>query len=105
MKLHIYAIALAIICLPACTWVEPTKESSEVTLVKDFNVKACKKLGATTATVKQKIGIITRDEDNVMEELAILAKNSAAKMGGDSIVAKEPMVDGVMSFDIYRCGE
>lgn len=105
MKLHFYALTLAIACLPACTWVEPTKESSEVSLVKDFNVKTCKKLGATTATVKQKIGIIVRDEDTVLKELTTLAKNSAAKMGGDSIVAKEPMVDGVMSFDIYRCGE
>ena len=105
MKLHFYVLSLVIICLPACTWVEPTKESSEVTLVKAFNVKTCKKLGATTATVKQKIGIITRSEDRVLEELTTLAKNSAARMGGDSIVAKEPMVDGVMSFDIYRCGE
>ncbi len=105
MKLQFYALSLAIVCLPACTWVEPTRESSEVTLVKDFNVKTCKKLGSTTATVKQKIGIIIRDEDTVLEELTTLAKNSAAKMGGDSVVAKEPMVDGVMSFDIYRCGE
>jgi hypothetical protein len=105
MKLHFYALSLAIICLPACTWVEPTKESSEVTLVKAFNVKACKKLGTTTATVKQKVGIITRGEETVLEELTTLAKNRAATMGGDSIVAKEPAVDGVMSFDIYKCSE
>ena len=105
MKLHFYVLSLVIICLPACTWVEPTKESSEVSLVKGFNVKTCEKLGATTATVKQKIGFIIRDEGTVLKELTTLAKNSAAKMGGDSIVANEPMVDGVMSFDIYRCGE
>ena len=97
MKRHIYALLLAILTLPACTWVEPTKESSEVTLVKDFNVKACNKLGTTTANVKQKVGIITRGEETVMEELTTLAKNRAATMGGDSIVAKEPAVDGVMA--------
>jgi hypothetical protein len=103
MKFHYYVLSVAIVCLPACTWIEPTKESSGVTLVKSFNVKACKKLGTTSATVTQKIGIITRGDDVVMEELITMAKNRAAKMGGDSIVALEPPVDGSMSFDIYKC--
>ena len=105
MKLHYYVLPVAIACLPACTWVEPTRESDGVTLVKSFNVNSCKKLGSTNATVTQKIGPVTRDDDVVMEELVTLAKNRAAKMGGDSIVAQEPAVDGTMSFDIYRCAE
>ena len=105
MKYHYYVLPVAIACLPACTWVEPTKESSGVTLVKSFNVNSCKKLGSTNATVTQKIGPVTRDDDVVMEELITLAKNRAAKMGGDSIVAQEPLVDGSMSLDIYRCAE
>jgi hypothetical protein len=105
MKLKSCALSLAIICLPACTWVEPTKESSEVTLVKAFNVTACKKLATTTATVKDKLGPITRDQDTVLEELITLAKNKAAAMGGDSIVAIEPVTDGSMSFGIYKCAD
>lgn len=105
MKYHYYVLSVAIASLPACTWVEPTKESSGVTLVKSFDVNSCKKLGSTNATVTQKFGPVTRDDDVVMEELITLAKNRAAKMGGDSIVAQEPVVDGSMSFDIYRCAE
>ncbi len=105
MKFQYYVLSVVIACLPACTWVEPTKESSGVTLVKSFNVNACKKLGSTNATVTQKLGPVTRDDDVVMEELITLAKNRAAKMGGDSIVAQEPAVDGSMSFDIYKCAE
>ena len=105
MNLHFYELSHHIICLPYCTLVEPTNEGSEVNLEKAINVKTCKNLGSSTATVKHKIGLITSGEDTVLEELTTIAKNSAAKMGGDSIVAKEPMVDGVMSFDIYRCGE
>jgi len=93
------------ICLPACTWVEPTKESSNVTLVKPFNVTSCKKLGTTTATVKYKVGPIIRDEDTVREELITVARNKAATMGADSIVANEPVKDGSMSFDIYKCAD
>lgn len=105
MKFHYYVLSIAIFCLPACSSVEPTKESSAVTLVKSFNVEACKKLGSTNATVTKKVGIITRGDDVVMEELIIVAKNRAAKMGGDSIVANEPVVDGSMSFDIYKCAQ
>lgn len=103
MKFHYYVLSVAIACLSACTWVEPTKESSDVTLVKSFNVNDCKKLGSTNVTTTQKIGIITRGDDAVMEELITLAKNRAAKMGGDSVVAQEPAVDGSMSFDIFKC--
>lgn len=105
MKLNHYALCLAIIFLPACTWVEPTKESSEVTLVKPFNVISCKKLSTTTAVVAKKVGFITRRDDTITEELITLAKNKAAELGGDSIVAQGPAVDGSMKFDIYKCAD
>lgn len=105
MKLQNYIITLCIILLPACSGVKPTIESNEVTLVKPFNVKTCKKLGSTVATVTHKVGIITLNDDVVTEKLVVLAKNRAAKMGGDSVVAQPPVIDGSMSFDIYKCSE
>jgi Domain of unknown function (DUF4156) len=105
MNIVRYTLLAAVFWLPACTWVEPTKEGSAVLLVKDFNVAACKKLGSTTSTVKHKVGIITRDEETVTEELVTLAKNKAADMGGNSIVAQGPANEGRMSFDIYKCGD
>ncbi len=105
MKLKPYALCLTVIFLSACTWVEPTKESKDVTLVKSFNVKSCKKLSTTIISVVQKVGIITRDKNTVTEELITLAKNKAASLGGDSIVAHKPAVDGSMTFDIYKCSE
>jgi energy-converting hydrogenase Eha subunit A len=104
MKLKHCIICLFIIALPACTMVEPTRESKEVTLVKPSNVVACKLLATTNATVTYKVGIITRDEKAITEELVTLGKNRAAELGGDSIVAKGPAVEGKMSFDIYKCG-
>ena len=76
----------------------------DVLLVKAFNVETCKKMGTTTASVKHKVGIFTRSDEKVTEELTTLAKNRAAEMGGDSIVAQGEPVDGSMSFDIYKCG-
>lgn len=105
MKVMTYTLCLIVIFLQACTWVEPTKESDTVTMVKDFNVKACKKLSTITSNVKHKVGIITRNEEAVTEELITLAKNKAAELGGDSIVSQGPAVEGSMKFDIYRCSE
>ncbi len=103
MKLSRYTLSIVMLCLSACTWVEPTKEGSNVTLVKPYNIKACTKLGTTTANTKYEVGFITRDEEQVTEELITLARNGAARMGGDSIVEKGPAVKGVMSFDVYKC--
>lgn len=105
MKFKLLVLFMVVLYLPGCTWVEVTEEGSEVMLVKDINVTACKKLATTTSTVKHKVGPITRDPETVMEELTNLAKNRAAELGGDSIVAKEPEKDGSMSFDIYKCAE
>jgi len=105
MKLNRYALSIVISGLTACTWVEPTKEGSEVLLVKASNVETCKNLGTTNTFVKHKIGVVTRSEEKVTEELITLAKNRAAEKGGDSIVSKGPVSEGSMSFDIYKCGE
>ena len=105
MMLNRYVLSIATICLTACTWVEPTKEGSEVVLVKAFNVEVCKKLGTANTSVKHEVGFVTRSEEKVTNELITLAKNRAAEMGGDSIVAKGPASEGSMSFDIYKCGE
>jgi hypothetical protein len=105
MKPGISVLCAGILLLSGCTWVEPTKEGQEVLLVKTFNVETCKHIGSTTSTVKHVIGPVTRSEDKVREELITLAKNHAAERGGDSIVAKGPVVNGSMSFDIFKCGD
>ena len=105
MKISGFALSIVISGLAACTWVEPTKEGSEVLVVKAPNVETCKKLGTTKTSVKHKVGIITRSDEKVTEELTILAKNKAAEMGGDSLVAQGEAVEGSMSFDIYKCGD
>lgn len=105
MKVTGFVLSIVITGLTACTWVEPTREGSEVLVVKASNVENCKKVGTTTTSVKHKVGIITRSEEKVTEELTTLAKNKAAEMGGDSIVAQGEAVEGSMSFNIYKCGD
>lgn len=105
MKVSGFALSIVVLGLAACTWVEPTREGSEVLVVKASSVVACKKVGTTTTSVKHKVGIVTRSDEKVTEELTTLAKNKAADMGGDSIVAQGEAVEGSMSFAIYKCGD
>ena len=98
-------LCIIMLWLSGCTWVEPTKEGGEVLLVKSYNVRSCQHLGSTKATVKHEIGPVTRSEDKVREELVTLAKNHAADMGGDSIVAAGPAIDCSMTFEVYKCGD
>ncbi len=103
MRNCFFVLLVIIMFTPACTWVKPTDAGDSVVLAKDFNVQACRKLGSTTSRVKHNIGPIDRNQEKVNQELLTLAKNAAAEMGGDSIVAKEPAGKGFMVFDVYRC--
>lgn len=89
--------------LAGCSFNEPTEASKQVMLVKDYNVTTCQKLGDTVARVKDSLGGVKFSEKEVQEELIVIAKNDAAKMGGDSIVAVSDVKGGVQKFAIYRC--
>ncbi len=90
--------------LAACTWVKTSEEAKSVALVKPSIAQQCEKLGSTTSKVTDNIGPIPRSENKVQDELIDLARNEAALIGGDTIVAESAAADGVQRFSIYRCG-
>lgn len=101
-KIIITAGAIAL-SLSACSWVQVTTGGQAVRLVQTKNdVSGCKELGSTSASVMSKF-FIERDQDKVARELADLARNSAAEMGGDTIVPTSAIDDGKRSFGIYKC--
>lgn len=89
--------------LSACSWVEVTEQGAQVSVSSYEQVASCEKLGYTRSLVKNKIGFLDRDVDKMTEELTTLAQNEAALMGGDTIVPRAPVKDGVMVFDVYLC--
>jgi len=99
-----WMLLLLVGALSACTWIKPTDASQNVRLVSHELVGQCKKLGTTTVSVLDKVGFITRAEDKVSEELHMLAKNSAADMGGDTIVFVRAVSRGEQAFDVFQCG-
>ena len=98
-----WILVLLIGALSACTWVKPTDAGRNVRLVSSDQVGQCKKLGKTTVSVFDKVGFISRSEEKVAEELRTLAGNSAAEMGGDTIVVVGAVSKGEQPFDVYQC--
>ncbi|MFT5084183.1 MAG: hypothetical protein ACI9Y1_002236 [Lentisphaeria bacterium] len=99
-----FSMVLGVFVLGAgCQWVKPTEKALHVSLVKPAHVSTCTRLGSTTSNVKDSVGIINRREKLVAEELMALAKNEAAEMGGDTIVAVNAINEGRQTFDVYSC--
>lgn len=107
MQRAIFLTISILFLLSSCTWVEPTLKGSEIKLVdrNDETQKTCNKLGSVTSMVKHKIGSFNRSEEKVNTELATIAQNEAAEMGGDTIAAEGPAENGRRTFTVYKCME
>jgi hypothetical protein len=66
-------------------------------------VQQCEKIGNIPASVKDTVLGITRQESVMAEELARLARNNAAAMGGDTVVPTSDIEQGQQTFYIYKC--
>ncbi|MDK2123206.1 DUF4156 domain-containing protein [Parachitinimonas caeni] len=94
-----------ILLLTGCAnWVKVSALGSRVAVVTQDTVASCKKLGDTTATVTPRFGIYERSQEGMGSDLDSLARNAAADMNGDAIVATSPILDGKRSYAVYRCG-
>lgn len=89
--------------LCACTWVKLTPGGEKVRVLSAAEVSSCKKLGKTTTTLKDKIAGVSRGEKKVKQEMEALARNTAADMGGDTVVPVSEITDGRQTFEVYKC--
>lgn len=104
MKKTISLCTLAGILLSSgCAWVKTTPEGEKVRVLDANEVATCKELGNTTVSLVDKIAGIDRSRQKVEDELRILARNSAAKIGGDTVVPISEVSDGQQRFAVYRC--
>lgn len=91
-------------CLGACTWVQPDPAGSRVRVAYDGNVTGCTKLGEVGVGVRDNVvGPWERNPLKVADELESLARNEAASLNADTIVAMNEPRDGEQRFAAYRC--
>lgn len=99
-----FALALLmLLVLPACTWVPLTDGGARVQLRTLEQAQACEHKSRVTVSVKNRIGAIPRSEDKVRGELETLARNEAARVGGNAVAAESEPADGRQVFVVYRC--
>jgi len=87
----------------SCAWVDLKPQAEKVRVLAAQEVGRCREIGRVSAVTAAKIGFISRPQETVQVEVRRLASNNAADMGGDTIVAAGPLIDGEQPFKVYRC--
>lgn len=93
----------ALLLLTGCNWVQVTDAGQDVSLAVADEVRNCTRLGTSQASSLSSIGFIQRGGEKLQEELVSLARNEAADMGGNRVVAESTIQEGNQTFGVYRC--
>ena len=101
MKNYLILIA-AILMLSSCSGIKLTTGGEKVRILDPGEVGSCRKLGKTSNAVTARV-VVERPEEAIAKELRILARNSAAGMGGDTIVPLTVIENGQQTFEVYKC--
>ncbi len=101
MKTNITIIA-ATILLSACSTMKLSAGGEKVRVLDPNEVESCRELGKTNNSVTARV-VIERPAETVAKELRIIARNSASRMGGDTIVPLTVVEAGQQSFVVYKC--
>ena len=101
MKQIICMISAAML-LSACSSLKLTEGGEKVRVLDPAEISTCKNMGRTNTSVTARV-VIERPAETVAEELSIVARNSAARMGGDTIVPLTVIENGQQTFVVYKC--
>lgn len=96
-------MGVLVVGISACTWVPVSQQGAEVQVFPPNEVANCERKGKVTVSVKHKIGAIHRSGEKVALELATLARNAGAKMGGNVVSPDAEPQDGSQVFGVYIC--
>lgn len=97
-----YAILALSVSLAGCTWVDLTRAGEQVRQLQATEVISCDRIGTATANTTDRI-VVPRNRDKVADELMMLGRNEAARLGGNAVVPQGPPQLGTQVFDVYNC--
>ncbi len=100
---QVFCVVLGTALLSACTWVEPDSSGTRVRVAYNEDLGNCTKRGEVNVSVKDKVWFYDRNELKVRDELESLARNEAARIGADTVTARNEPREGVQDFIAYRC--
>jgi len=89
--------------LTSCAIVKPAPGSEAVQLVTQEVGTQCQRLGTASAQVLDEVAYLPRGDAPMADELLVLAKNEAVKMGGNAVATAGDIEDGTRNFIVYLC--
>ncbi|TVS16505.1 MAG: DUF4156 domain-containing protein [Gammaproteobacteria bacterium] len=95
------ALLLASACSP---WVKLSDGGAGVTHVTAATAAdRCTRVGRVSAVTQQRVAGVGRNDERVRAELLTMARNEAASLGANSVVATSEITDGRQNFDALNC--
>lgn len=96
-------ILLLIMGLAACSFVSLNAGAKNVSVENSIDsLHNCKYLGDTNVSIWSKADTFQSDK-SVESQLDILARNEAANMNGNKVVAKTEVDNGKRTYGVYSC--
>lgn len=99
-------ILFVVVPLGACSWgIKLDSGGRKVRTAWNQEVGAgCKDMGKITVSVLDHVGPVNRRDLKVRDELEVMARNEAARMGADTIQPAGEPQDGEQSWRAFHCG-
>lgn len=97
-------LLVPVLLLGACTWgITLNDAGKQVRTAWNSDVSHCRELGKVTVSVMERVGPVDRNDIKVRDELEVMARNEAAKMGADTVKPLAEPVDGEQAWGAYQC--
>ncbi|HXO99283.1 MAG TPA: DUF4156 domain-containing protein [Luteibacter sp.] len=98
-------VLLVPLALSACTWgIKLDDGARNVRTAWNGDVGSCREQGKVTVSVMNRVGPVDRNDLKVRDELEVLARNEAAKMGADTVKPLGEPNEGSQQWGAYTCG-
>jgi hypothetical protein len=97
------SVAVFALLMSSCATVDLTTDGKKVRVLSPAEVSSCRELGKTNTSVTATALGVARPPETIKKELESIGRNSAANMGGDTVVPLTVIADGKQSFVVYKC--
>jgi hypothetical protein len=102
-KISIVFMTILSLLLSSCATIQLTQDGQKVRMLTPDEVSSCRELGKTNTSITDSILGINRPIEALERELKIIGRNSAANMGGDTMVPLTIVEKGKQTFVVYKC--
>lgn len=90
--------------LSACTFVQIQPGGQTIRVAAAGQPLSCEKRGEIGVSVKDRVGLLERNDLKVRDELEVLARNEAPGLGADTVQPLAEPMDGEQRWAAFRCG-